>query len=706
MSDYVVIEEAQLVTLVDGWMPVPGPAGPPGTAILGILDDPSQLPPTGAPGDAYIVDGDLWLWTAETGWYDGGPFPVGPQGPPGPAGAAGAAGSEGPTGPTGPQGVPGAAGPQGVQGIPGAAGPTGATGATGPTGTTGATGATGPAGAQGIQGVPGPTGPQGPPGTGGTGGTGADEVWVSPTAPTDPAIELWIDTDDEALIGVGPVGPQGPAGPTGPAGATGATGANGPQGPAGPTGAAGAAGTAGATGAEGPTGPAGATGATGAQGPNGPTGPQGPQGVKGDTGAQGPAGSGAPDATALAKGSVQLAGDLGGTAAAPTVPRLALKADSDGSRSLDSFTGANDDAKLTAALAWQQSTAGKPAIRLAARRHDFNVSRILASGTKLVGAEVGAQDTQVAGGQVPTWIRLGAAIGTGASAWWVCNSTVYDVYFSNFAVEGDGGGGSGFVDSDFNSGGNLYRCSFHSLAFNYMNGVFGTYARSCAMTATTFTGDWSCLNFFDTPFHIGGSDCCLWKDSLLNLGPSGATTGAQSGARGVDSYQVIFESLSKTDVGYIFCSPLTNWRGVKVTGAASELSFFGGTYEGYKPGVQGGVDKRAIGTVMRLEGGVGSFHGTRFGQCMRSPDATEGGYVHITGGEWSFFNPQFYRGDTASTVPCIYQTGGRVAAYGASYWQTETWANRPVLETGAPSPGTPNSGSYASYCPDLSMNVT
>lgn len=43
-------------------------------------------------------------------------------------------------------------------------------------------------------------------------------------------------------------------------------------------------------------------------------------------GTQGPTGAGAPDATTTTKGSIQLAGDLGGTAAAPTVPGLAGKA--------------------------------------------------------------------------------------------------------------------------------------------------------------------------------------------------------------------------------------------------------------------------------------------------------------------------------------------------------------------------------------------
>ena len=38
------IEEAQIVTLVDGFVPVPGPPGPAGTGIRGDLADPSDLP--------------------------------------------------------------------------------------------------------------------------------------------------------------------------------------------------------------------------------------------------------------------------------------------------------------------------------------------------------------------------------------------------------------------------------------------------------------------------------------------------------------------------------------------------------------------------------------------------------------------------------------------------------------------------------------
>lgn len=220
----VYVEEAALVTLVDGYLPVPGPAGPPGTAIKGELADPSELPLEGDPGDAYLIAGHLWVWTGEA-WEDAGPFqgPTGAPGAQGPPGATGAPGEPGPQGDPGAPGAPGAdstvpgpTGPQGVQGIQGSAGVKGDTGAQGPTG---------PVGADST--VP---GPQGFP---------------------------------------GPIGPPGASGPTGPPGATG------PQGVKGDTGATG---TAGATG---PTGPAGATGSIGPQGIQGVAGPTGPQGPAG-----------------------------------------------------------------------------------------------------------------------------------------------------------------------------------------------------------------------------------------------------------------------------------------------------------------------------------------------------------------------------------------------------------------------------------------
>jgi len=126
-----------------------GPAGKDGTGISinGNLTNPSQLPSTGATGEAYLINGSLWVWipSANT-WQDVGSI-QGPKGDKGDTGAAGAQGPKGDAGTAGPQGSPGstgATGATGLQGLQGPQGPQGSQGPSGPTGATGATGATGP----------------------------------------------------------------------------------------------------------------------------------------------------------------------------------------------------------------------------------------------------------------------------------------------------------------------------------------------------------------------------------------------------------------------------------------------------------------------------------------------------------------------------------------------------------------------------------
>lgn len=132
---------------------VAGPTGPKGNdgtsvTILGSVPDVGSLPPSsGSPGDGYIVEstGHLWVWDGSA-WTDAGEI-KGPQGDPGP------------TGPTGPSGAAGGSGP------------------TGPASTV--TGPTGPTGPQGIAGI------------------GLDEIVTDIAQPTDPDVDLWIDTSTD-----------------------------------------------------------------------------------------------------------------------------------------------------------------------------------------------------------------------------------------------------------------------------------------------------------------------------------------------------------------------------------------------------------------------------------------------------------------------------------------------------------------------------
>jgi hypothetical protein len=108
---------------------VPGPTGPTGATgealqIQGAVATVGELPPTGNPGDGYIVgNGNLYVWVpSSSAWLNTGNI-LGPTGPTGSTGPTGAASTV--TGPTGAQGI---TGPTGATGLTGSTGPTGATG--------------------------------------------------------------------------------------------------------------------------------------------------------------------------------------------------------------------------------------------------------------------------------------------------------------------------------------------------------------------------------------------------------------------------------------------------------------------------------------------------------------------------------------------------------------------------------------------------
>jgi hypothetical protein len=169
-----------------------------GVAILGTLDSIADLPPDAQDGDAYLIDGDLYVFNngsyTNVGRIQG---PQGVQGVKGDTGDQGPQGETGPQGEVGPQGLQGVAGPKGDTGEQGVAGPKGDTGAQGPQGVNGDTGEQGPQGVQGVKGDTGAAGAKGDQGVQGVQGVKGD---------------------------TGNTGAQGPQGVKGDTGATGADG--------------------------------------------------------------------------------------------------------------------------------------------------------------------------------------------------------------------------------------------------------------------------------------------------------------------------------------------------------------------------------------------------------------------------------------------------------------------------------------------------
>ena len=136
-----------------------------GVNILGSLNNESELPQTGRPGDAYLVNGFLYVWEGTTfinvGNIKGEKGDKGDTGIQGLQGIQGLKGAKGDRGEQGIQGVQGIRGLQGIQGEQGLKGEQGLQGEQGIQGLKGDKGDKGDTGVQGLQGLTGERGIQG-----------------------------------------------------------------------------------------------------------------------------------------------------------------------------------------------------------------------------------------------------------------------------------------------------------------------------------------------------------------------------------------------------------------------------------------------------------------------------------------------------------------------------------------------------------------
>lgn len=258
----------QGLTGIQGTQGIQGNVGT-GVTILGSYPTYEALilaHPTGANGDAYIVDPYLYVWSSTTSSWNNVGVVQGPQGTTGTQGTDGSIGAQGTQGLIGSQGTIGTQGTAGYVGADGAQGTQGIQGITGANGIQGTIGTQGAIGSQGLTGIQGATGTQGFNGTQGT-------------------------TGSQGLTGIqgttGTTGDTGAQGTTGSQGTNGANGSQGLTGLQGVTGSQGTSGTQGTTGTQGNTGSNGSQGTTGAQGVQGLTGTQGIQGTLGLQGVQG-----------------------------------------------------------------------------------------------------------------------------------------------------------------------------------------------------------------------------------------------------------------------------------------------------------------------------------------------------------------------------------------------------------------------------------
>jgi len=301
---------------------------------------------------------------------------------------------------------------------------------------------------------------------------------------------------------------------------------------------------------------------------------------------------------------------------------------------LDSFSGADDDARLTAALSYAAAQSNIPTIMLSGHNYTFNQGgRAVFSGMKISGpSEVGWLNPEQGGGKlVPAMVTLNVGIGT--SAWFNATSTTFDGYIANIGFVSTNGNSQFFSCPLPNS---LYCWAFHNLSFQGFKHVLGNPTDSLAITATTISGRWTIVGGSDTQVNIGGSDCDLWTDGSCNFGPD-------SNSNGAGKYLCMFTSMGKSNVGGMFFTADAGWRALKISGSTNygpALVLNGFRIEGRNP------TDPSYGSLVKIVSSNVMFRDSWIAYAMSNPsaytDATDAAVIQVSGSGDAIFDGVTY----------------------------------------------------------------
>jgi hypothetical protein len=317
---------------------------------------------------------------------------------------------------------------------------------------------------------------------------------------------------------------------------------------------------------------------------------------------------------------------------------------------LDSFAGANDDAKLAAAMTYASAQTFMPAIRLTNRAHTF--TQTLGQpydGFTLIGSSTGWGDQTP---RTKVTLNITPAAGDTIGYWINCSSAqVWDYYIGNINFVSSNTK-TQFIRTQSSTSSVLWNCTFHNLSFASFYAVLGNSAEALTIDLCEITGTWSILQAYDTPVALKGADNrAIFRDGL-NIG-SGTTPAA--GANG--KYLLWFTSLSKSNIGPMYITADNGWRGIKYQGSSSSgygTTITGAVIEGRNPG------DPCVGILVNVIGGAVTLRDCNVNCGMTAPSAGENGLIQISGTDTQVVIDGCSFGHAtgvAVTTPCVYVTG-------------------------------------------------
>lgn len=375
-------------------------------------------------------------------------------------------------------------------------------------------------------------------------------------------------------------------------------------------------------------------------------------------------------------------------AAAQTMAQASSGGTADfGAVPLDSFAGATDDAKLTAAMSAVAADTYPRAIQLTNRDHAFSqINRTAFSGLRIMGPRGYGNPERNGGTKMSSRISL-----TGAGPWLTDGgATVYglSLYNLNFV----GGSGATVLGA---GGGSFYCLAMRDIYSSGLKSVLGTQTSKLLITAAQLDGSWEINNCYSGAFHLGGSDNTLWPAGmLLDSGTAFATAGAANG-----QYHLWLDGLDKTYIGPIYITAEGAWNALRVSGSGfnststnqgGPVVIHGAKFEGRNPGAP------CNGALVRQDGGILTLRDCWVSYGMASPSTpghtpADAGMVHQEAGQLLVTGCTYDRATgVAETVPFVYTNSNAdcIVSNTTRAARGGTWTGRPRV--GKPSANTEN----------------
>jgi hypothetical protein len=332
-----------------------------------------------------------------------------------------------------------------------------------------------------------------------------------------------------------------------------------------------------------------------------------------------------------------------------------------------SYAGADDDAKLAAAVTAITAMTYKPSLVLDENRlYTFNnACPALPHGFHLTGpiGSVNGQPEQTANNAEQATVDINYS-----GVWYNPTTSKWNIRFSNIDFTGTS------TTTFCNSGtATAWRWQLWNLSFDGFLGIMGTAASKFLMTACSTWGQWDVANSAGTAFHLGGSDNDLFMNGMF----------LDSGASVTDSTPHFWaDNLQKTNIGPVYCTARLNWTGLYVSGSMTNgpglVVHPGSRWEGQN------TTTPCRGATIRVDGGALSIYGSAVNYGMSTTNArSDAGVIHHAGGDLVVREPSYARTSTVSQdVPFIYSSGGRLYVSGvqqSTYGGSSAWTDLPVV---------------------------